>query len=58
MMGQSIMVEVNEYIQSQIKRELTGEELIIMTLTLKYIVENDIKPPFLNSIELSFNFPP
>ena len=32
-MGQSIMVEVNEYIQSQIKRELTGEELIIMTLT-------------------------
>ncbi len=30
-MGQSIMVEVNQYIESQIKRELTGEELIIMT---------------------------
>ncbi len=42
-MENSIMVEVNEYIQSQIKRELTGEELIIMTLTLKYIIENDIK---------------
>ena len=27
-MGKSIMAEVNEYIQSQIKRELTGEELI------------------------------
>ena len=42
-MGQSIMVEVNQYIESQIMRELTGEELTIMTLTLKYIVENDIK---------------
>ena len=42
-MGKSIMVEANEYIQSLINRELTGEELIIMTLTLKYIVDNDIK---------------
>ena len=30
-MGKSIMVEVNEYIQSQIKRELTGKDEMILT---------------------------
>ena len=37
-MGKSIMVEANEYIQSLINRELTREELLIMTFTLKYII--------------------
>ena len=42
-MGKSIIVEVNNWIEKKLERELTGEELIVLTLTLKYIVENDIK---------------
>ena len=39
----SIVTEVNEYLEKQLKRELTGDELLIMVMTLKYMVDNDIK---------------
>ena len=42
-MEKSIVVEINEHLESLLKRELTGEELLIMMMTLKYMVDNDIK---------------